>query len=503
MKISDLKSYTVLPSRVSLETDIEEETPKEDNYFQRVGGKFKELGERVTSAIEQGATPTESVGGDIKQLGRTVLRGVGAVAEGAFTPIIEAPVIKQTLDLIGEKLADTKLGQKLAQKVQDNPESAQDIFDALNVLALGVGKTVEAPAKAIVGKGLTKSGTALEKGALEAIGAKKSDFIRKLVRPEQTKVVKESQVGRTIEKGKGVFKKSEILPTQQEINIEKAVSTIPEVKKTNTFQQNYNIIKEANTKEAQLLEKKITDKDFVIPKKEVKARLVKAQKSLSESPLITGDAEKTAEKLLAKANQLVDSNSGTGSGILKARKEYDAWVQSQKPKAFDAKAENAFTIANREVRDAFNQLLDEKAVDVGVKESLSKQSNLYRAMDNIQPKAATEADSAVGRAFQNMANAVGIKNKIVQQVAAVVGIGGLGAAATFAPAAAVIGGLGFLVFKGGKFILKPELRLAFSKLLKSAGKSLSKEDQAIIKGLLQDEPKAGVELPTPKSNKVK
>lgn len=461
------------------------------NYLERVAGQYSDIGERTTKAIEKSSKGyAEKAGkGDVVgatgELLRSGLRTVGAVAEGAFAPITEAPIVKDALNFVGEKIGNTEIGQRLAKKIQENPETAQDIMDIVNTLTLGGGKAIEAPAKSITGETLQKTGSAIEKSGLKALETKKTSFIRDLVKPEQTKAVKEAQVGRTVEKGTGIFKRSEILPTDQELRMEKAISSIPEVKSTNTFQQNYNIIKEANTKEAQLLEKQISENDFIIPKKEIKARLVQAKNSLAESPLVTGDAEKMAEKLLAKANQLVDKNTGTGSGILKARKEYDSWVMSQKPKAFDATAENAFTLANREIRKTFNNILDEKAIDVKVKESLSKQSSLYNAMDNIAPKAAIEADTAIGRAYNNLSKLVGTKNKSVQIIAALAGIGGLGAAATFATPALVTGGLTFLGYKGAKLIMKPELRVQLGKLLKESGKLLNPEDKAILENAIK------------------
>lgn len=467
---------------------VETEKP---TYLERVGEQFENIAERTTEALKKSGegyfekAQSGDVLGATGELLRGGLRSVGAVTEGAFAPITEAPVIKQALDFVGEKIGNTEVGQRIAKKIQENPETAQDIMDIVNTLTLGGGKAVEAPVKAVSGEVLSKTGSAIEKGALKTIDAEKNKFIRELIRPEQTKLVKEAQVGRTVEKGSGIFKRSEILPTEQELRIEKAIATIPEVKKGNTFQQNYNVIKDANIKEAQLLEQQIADKDFIIPKKEIKSRLLQAQNNLSESPLITGDAEKMAEKLLTKANQLVDANAGSGSGLLKARKEFDAWVLSQKPKAFDATAENAFTLANREVRKTFNTLLDEKAVDVGVKESLAKQSALYNAMDNIAPKAAQEADTAIARAFNNMAKAVGIKNKAVQQIATIAGIGGLGAAATFAPAVAVGGGLAFLGYKGAKLLMKPEIRVQLGKLLQKSGHLLNPEDKAILENAIK------------------
>lgn len=465
--------------------------PEKPNYLERVTGQYSDIGERTTEALKESGkgyiekAEKGDVLGATGELLRSGLRSVGAVAEGAFAPITEAPIVKDALNFIGEKIGNTEVGQRLAKKIQDNPETAQDVMDIVNTLTLGGGKVIEAPAKAITGEILTKTGSAIEKSGLQAVKKESESFIRDLVRPEQTKLVKEAQVGRTTETGSGIFKKSIVNPTPAEIKIEKAVSTIPGVSSKNTFQQNFNIIKEANIQEAKNLEKLISENNFVIPKKEIKSRLLKAQQSLSESPLITGDAEKMAQKLLKKANQLVDKYSGTGSGLLTARKEYDMWVSSQKPKAFDATAENAFTLANREVRNTFNTLLDEKAKNVGVKQSLSKQSSLYNAMDNIAPKAAIEADTAIRRAFDNMAKAVGIKNKAVQQIATIAGIGGLGAAATFAPAVAVGGGLAFLGYKGAKLLMKPEIRVQLGKLLQKSGHLLNPEDKAILENAIK------------------
>lgn len=481
----------------------------EGNFLQRVGQDYSKLGGRVTSSIQQGATDysQKAKRGDVigatGALLKTGLRTVGAVAEGAFAPIVEAPVVKQALDFVGQKIGDTEVGKQLADIIQKNPDKAQSVMDIVNIMTLGGGSAIEKPVKEGIATGLKTTGKTLETSGVKALETQKSSFIRDLIRPEQTKLVKEAQVARTTETGTGVLKRSEITPTKQELKMEQAVSSIPEVSSKNTYQQNFNIIRDANVKEAQNLERLVSENDFIVSKKEIKSRLLEAQKTLSESPLITGDAEKMAQKLISKANQIIDANPGSGKGLLKTRKEYDAWVNLQKPKAFDAKAENAFSLANDKVRTTLNTLLDEKITNVETKASRLKQSSLYSAMNNIKPKAAIEADTAVGRVFQNMANAVGIKNKVVQQVAAIVGIGGLGAAATFAPIAAVGGGLAFLVYKGGQLVLKPELRIALGKLLETAGNTLSKEDTILIKSLLQDEPKLNVKSPKQLPLKVK
>lgn len=486
-----------------LEGYNDQPVPKpEPNYLERVAQNYQNLGDRVISSIGQGAEDytKKSQSGDVLgatgALLKTGLRTAGAVAEGAFTPIVEAPIVKQALDFVGQKIGDTEIGKKLSDIIQKNPEKAQDVMDIVNILTLGGGAAVEKPVLEGIATGLKTTGKTLEKGGLKAIETQKSSFIRGLVRPEQTKLVRESQVARTTEKGAGVFKRSEVAPTTQELKMEQAVSTIPEVSSKNTFQQNFNFIKDANQKEALNLENALKQNDFVFPKKELKSKLNEVKQNLADNPSLVGDNEKIAQKLLTKFNSMLDATQAKGSSLLQLRKDFDSWVQSQKgTKIYDPNTENAFSIVNRELRQGINNFIDTKATNIDIKESLSKQSALYRAMKNIEPKAAIEADTAVGRVFQNMANAVGIKNKIVQQVAAIVGIGGLGAAATFAPAAAVGGGLAFLAYKGGQLVLKPGLRIALGKLLETAGNALSKEDTILIKSLLQDKPKLSAKSP--------
>ena len=201
-------------------------------------------------------------------------------------------------------------------------------------------------------------------------------------------------------------------------------------------------------------------------RKELLSKLNNTKSVLAENPLITGDAENAANRLITKIQAMVAEKPAKGSELLQIRKDFDRWVESQKGGAiFDPAKENAISIANREIRKTINDFLDINAKDVGVKASLRKQSSLFNAMENIVPKAAQEADKAFVRSLQRVGDILGTKNRIVQGIAAVVGIGGLGAAATFAPAAAVVGISGWLIYSGGKLILKPQVRILLGKTI--------------------------------------
>jgi hypothetical protein len=467
---------------------------KKEGYFSRVAGEYTKAGQDIVSGINKSAEEVQKglnqggIGGALnvaKGLGRSALRTVGGVAGATFAPITEAPIVKPALEAVSTGISKIPgvetIVQKATELAKKHPESAKDLEDIINIATIAGGSSLQKP----MGATLEKTGVALEKSGLKSADIAKKSFAKELIMPVETKAVKLGQVKRTSE-ASGFFKKDIVNPTQTETKMAEEISKISGISEKNTYQKNYNLVKDYNVSQAEKLENDVAKNNFAISKEITISKLDESAKSLSESPLITGDAETMANKLINGAKKFVESNEANGSGLLKARKEYDNWVLSQKPKAFDAKAENAFTIANRSIRDTINTVLDENAVNLGVKESLRSQSTLYRAMENIAPKAAEEANTPIARAFQRMANAVGLKNKIVQQVAAIAGIGGLGAAATFAPGAVVVGGGGFLVYRAGKLVMSPEMRIALGQLLQKAGNLINPADKNIIqKAIIQ------------------
>lgn len=438
-------------------------------------GIIKTAVEKRVAALE----PTLEAYGSGKQgLASSALQltgqAAGALGDIGFEAIkkITPGFVKEPVKKAIGAVAATPVAQTAATKYEEwktaHPEAARNLEATINI----AGILPATPKTGITEKLFGKAATVAEKSGLKGIEAEKAAFARELVKPVQTTAIKEAQVARTTEKGFGPFKRSVIEPTTMDLRAEKAVAEVPGVNSKNTYQQNFNIIKDYNKTLAQQLEQDIKNNNFIVSKKEVSSRLNQSKVALNESPLITGDAQKTADKLLAGMKRIIEKNKGDAEGILKSRKEYDAWVLSQKPKAFDAKAENAFSIANREIRQTLNDLLEEKAPNVGVKESLTKQSSIYHALDNITPKAAQEADTAIGRAFDTMKRVVGVKNATVQDIATVVGVGGLGAASLLAPAVAGIGIPTYLTYRAGKYFLKPELRVKFSKLLDEVNKQI-------------------------------
>lgn len=470
------------------------QAPPPPNFFERVSQDFMKRGQNFGGSLSAYGAKEQTTPETIMQLFGQGAGFVGDVFGEALTSagrglskatpdFIEKPITQGVKDSVYGVLG-TSVGRQALdaltlgveaydswksknQRAARNLESAVDIASLLPMERLGrVGMEVTERGARSLGGGLVASGE-------KALAGQRGSFVKDLVSPVRTKAVREAEVGRTVEQGFGPFKTSVVTPTAQEARSAAEVAKIATVKPNNTFQRNYNAIQSANRAEALRLEAALKQKDFIYPKKELLARLRTAKEELARNPSLVGDAEKTAQKLMDELEKRINAAPAKGSELLKIRKEFDQWVENQKgSKVFDPNMENAFSIANRSMRQTVNTFLDEKAPNAAVKESLAKQTSLYNAMDNIAVKAAEEADTAFGRSLQRLGRVLGTKNKIVQGVAAAAGIGGLGAAATFAPAAAVLGTGSYLTYRAGRLVLKPQVRTTLGQAINALDREL-------------------------------
>jgi len=414
--------------------------------------------------------------------------GIGDVVGAGVMSGLKAVTPKFIEDKVSsgvKKVAGTQYVQDVASGYQNvkakYPETVRAVESVANIGSLLMPSGAKKIAEEGGGAVLRTAGQGLVTSAEKGIQKNTIDFAKELVSPIRTKAVKEAEVART----QMVGGKKIVTATPWEQQAIDEVAKIKGISPKNTLQKNYNIISDENINLAKKLESDIASTNIIIPKKETISRLNKVLDTLAESPVIVGDAEKTATKLLDGAKKFVNESGGSLKGILKARKDYDNWVKTQKPKAFDATSENAFTIANREVRDTLNNLLIEKAPNVETADLLKRQTALYNAMENITPKAAGEAATSLGRAAQKIGDTLGTRNKIVQSLVGIGLLGGGASVAAFSLPLFLGAGAAFITYKGGKVILSSEARKLLGELLKEAGTKASPEDVKVIKDFLK------------------
>ncbi len=297
----------------------------------------------------------------------------------------------------------------------------------------------------------------------------KREFVKDLVMPVQTKKVLEEQASRTTEKG--LLKTKVVKPTPLEAASIEEVAQIKGIKKGNSAQANYTLIEKAKDTEAQRLGSILKSKDFQINKPMYQQKLSAVVNKLkTDDPFILGNdaAEKLVDNVANKMQALLDKNPNTPAGLLKTRQEFDAWAKSKKRGVFEGN-EETFSNAVRDIRQSANDFLAESVPDAAVKESLRKQSLLFRALDNVEPKTAIEGRNRLQRAAKSASDAIPVKNPMVKGALQLGGLGALGAGTYFAPAAAALAGGAYGV---GKIANSPAVRNALGSLTELTGTAL-------------------------------
>lgn len=450
---------------IELTPPTDQEAPQ-DSFIERVQGDLESRRTEFIDVIEGALEGDQGIAETALQIVGKGIAGpiFDVVGEGLVSAFRALPdSIEQPLRDTATDILESEIGQMGLRRLQEgqeaynafaeeNPRAARNIESVVNT-ALAFAPIGQSVGAGVAGSGrktfVSKVGEAVKARGTQQTQQKQSQFLQDLITPKQTAKVRAEQVSRTTEGG--ILKIKQVTPSAQEARVIAAVAKIPEVSSSKTLQGNFNAIQTANRNEAEFLKQALKENEIIFPRREFKAELKRATDRLKSNPLIVGDASKTAEKLITQMNKIVASNKSTGSGLLQARKEIDSFIRSQKgDKVFDPTLENALSIAVREIRQSTNDFLAKKAASVPVKESLSKQSNLFRAMDNIAPKAAEEAGTMISRTVQKLEGAVPLKGRLAADLA-LIGISG-GAIATALTNPVLIGTAitGALAVKGAR-----------------------------------------------------
>lgn len=481
--------------------------PQEDKgFFERVGEdltKRKEAISETVKSAEKGdigefqqtvQTAGQVAGGVLDIIGEGVVsaaKGVSLVIPDA----IEEPA-KEALKAGWDTLTKTEIGKVATQAIegglnewnkfkQANPQEAKTIESAVNIGILLAPVKVKAKAEPTV---LGKTADILGQKAGKQIATQRKEFAERLISPKKTAKVLTEETARTTEKGIGPLKRSVVELSPREKLVASEVNKLKGVSPKNSIQGNLNVIYKENEKLAKKLEYHVAKSKSPITYGEMSTRIDNAVENLiKENPVITGSAETMATKLADKAKQILSENPSTPLGVLNSRKQFDAFVRSQKRNAFDPALENALSTSVRTVRNAMNDAVDEKVISTSVKRELKRQNLLYDAIENIGPKAAEESNYAIGRAVQNMAKVLPFRSKFVQEAGTVAGLGIVGASAAFAPVFAAGLTAGVAAVGTGKLLLGPGMKKNLGRVITGLDKAiLSSKNPSMIKQLRAD-----------------
>ena len=389
----------------------------------------------------------------------------------------EIPTVQNALEAIGEGY------QSYLQWKSENPNDAMGVESIVNVAEIFAPpfKRKPIPDKTMF---RTMADKQLDK-ARELETGQRKDYLYTLITPISTKANDEARVKRMTQndKGRNVYN-----PTDEEKEMVNILKRIP-VSADNSLVGNRVILDAEVNKVHNSLVKQLGKSKVKLNKKELNTELEGIVDDLQETnPVLVGDASAVAKKIFNKAQQLLAKSDGSPASLMQVRKDLDKWAKQQGKGSFDGN-ENAYTVAQRAVRDFLNEKVADAVPETAVLDKLRKQHLLLRASDRILPKAAQEADTKIGRLIDNFYIATGTTPpRTLLGKVATVGLGAsiLGGAgfAGLLPALATgttAGTIGYMIYRGS---ISPSNRKVLSALLRQTDKvlssKLSKEMRAAI-----------------------
>lgn len=243
----------------------------------------------------------------------------------------------------------------------------------------------------VVGAAAGAAAGSLFEGALGKKATTKADALE-AVSPRLTSAEAEKASTKTSK----ITGKVSVVPTKRTQDIADVVTGIYD--KSKTFSENANRVRDAITTEAEKLKSDIAAIDHPVPKKEAAAAL----KNVKMPDSIVGDSQKVYNKVFAKAKSIIANNSGSVSGLLDGRKEFDNYVQSVFPNLYSSDTQTNMRVAIREIRSGWNDFIaDQLPKNVDYQASLDKQSLLYDAEETLKEKAARGAPKVQGEIGTN------------------------------------------------------------------------------------------------------
>ena len=389
----------------------------EPSYASKVatnlGNTFNQGGQNVmsdinnmNSTVETGTTG-QKIGGAVLDVAKTAGHLAGDVA-GTAGGIIGSFITPLLPDSVKSGIGD--VAKYVSDKVNSipgmTPDIAKGLGDVFNTLTLKGGEMGEPAIKGAVtnvaSKGLETAGAGAEKvinagsaigekiglapKSIEATGASASASALKdatdIVSPKMTAKDTADALAQGRGQGGGLFSKTKIAPDPMTIKTAEAVQGI--VKKGVPASKNIANLRQSLTTEAENLKSQIQSVDHPYSFKELNAKLNGVETPIS----IKGTAfEKQIGAVKQAAMTIAKKEGGTVSSLLDARKGFDALVSKEYPNLYDsasAPMKNAIT----SIRNAMNDFIEQNLPDnMSFKDSLTKQSMYYRAIDNIAEKA--------------------------------------------------------------------------------------------------------------------
>lgn len=366
-------------------------TPQEEGLGKQLLGRANDIGGAVSDAFT-GKMSAPLISAPL-QIGGALAGGIGDVI-GAGLGLI--PGVKQAEGALGAgigKLAQTGIGQQVVGGAQDfaakHPEASKDIGGAFNIAGLLGGGIGGALGKKAIVAG-AKEGL-LGATVVNALDKKYLNEAIRIAAPKETASILKGAIkaGRS-DTQSGVIGIGNDAQTLKNAKVLQPLVKSGKIRATMTVDKQANALLDEIGSEAEGVRTSLKQMDIVpiVSPEELNTTYKNIIDKATGRNVIAGDTATKAKQLLEQFQSYLPKNGDiTAEDILNARQRLDSWVRSQKGgKIFDPATDNALSGALEEVRHGANNLLYEKAPNLAIKESMARQSALYKILDNVATK---------------------------------------------------------------------------------------------------------------------
>lgn len=431
--------------------------------FQRTGEDVKKRQERVKEGVRKFVRDEETgveLAGDIigqsaglylDVLGEYIVTGAKTLAEQANPKVKEFVTVgfESFKNLIPPEVKDALTeglgsGIETYQELeQAYPRTMRQVENVANtVFALAPVKTGDISAKPTT---LLKTANTLTKRAKKKSFTTRKESLIEMVRPRTFVNTEEGAKESLRTKLTGVFRSKKITPTADEEIIAKTVARVPGIDPVKSFTHNQNVVTEAANATGATLERQLKGIATTVQKGPQKNILSEASNAIDETvnTLVTRnimlrEGMTDAKDIARAAKSILAQSDNSAYGVHKARQELDTLVKSWGKQFTDKKG--TFEIANREIRDTLNKVVDKNAKSVKSKLLRDRHHRLLQAQGVLAQKAKAEGANVITRHLSNLTELFGARSKILSGSAILLGTTQLGASQIVAaPVGAAIG----------------------------------------------------------------
>lgn len=339
------------------------------------------------------ATAALKYGLGAAKLGIKTLRGANALSKTEKAADIATGVVKKTLSPKNIAIGTgTGYGMDMASSLSEGETDMAGIFTPGAGTALGA------------------FGGALARRAPRAeVDKAARDLIQDL--PKGKDVARTGKAGQEVS---GIFKNvNQTIDARTYQVTESTLRNVPNFNRLGTYTEKLNAVNAANEKLGEKLAREVVENgdDILYPYRELENRM----KAIVPGTQIRGVDTQLRQYEIARetALKIAKENGGKISGLFKARKDFDDYVDRDFPNLYDR--DNApMRQAITDIRKVMNETIEQslKGRGVNYSGSLREQSLLYDARDALASKARAErGTNSIQRFMQNNPKTVGtLKN---------------------------------------------------------------------------------------------